>query len=52
LVARRIGELAMMNCASPSYLKRYGTPRSLPDLDEHVIVHYSTRFAADTPGFE
>jgi DNA-binding transcriptional LysR family regulator len=52
LVARRLGELAMMSCASPGYLKRYGTPRSLDDLDHHRVVHYSARFGADTPSFE
>jgi DNA-binding transcriptional LysR family regulator len=45
LVARRLCDLPMINCASPSYLRKYGTPRSLDDLDEHLIVHYSTRFA-------
>ena len=52
LVARRLGVMSMMNCASPDYLKKYGTPRSLDDLDGHVVVHYSTRFGTDTPGFE
>ncbi|MBN3792165.1 LysR family transcriptional regulator [Burkholderia sp. Ac-20353] len=44
LVARRIGELAQVNCASPAYLARNGTPRSPDDLPEHVAVGYfSTR---------
>jgi len=52
LVARRLGEMPMMNCASPAYLRRYGTPRSLDDLDDHLVVHYSIRFGSDAPGFE
>ncbi|KVW21437.1 transcriptional regulator [Burkholderia ubonensis] len=40
LVARRIGELAQVNCASPAYLARHGTPRSPDDLPEHVAVGY------------
>jgi DNA-binding transcriptional LysR family regulator len=52
LVARRLGEMPMMNCASPAYLKRYGTPRTLDGLDDHLLVHYSIRFGTDTPGFE
>ncbi|MGU7770672.1 LysR substrate-binding domain-containing protein [Burkholderia sp. MR1-5-21] len=44
LVARRIGELVQVNCASPAYLARHGTPRSPDDLPEHVAVGYfSTR---------
>jgi DNA-binding transcriptional LysR family regulator len=52
LVARRLGEMTMTNCASPAYLKRYGVPRSLDDLARHVLVHYSLRMGADAPGFE
>lgn len=52
LVARRLGELSMVNCASPGYLRRYGTPRSVDDLAGHLVVHYSVRFGADAPGFE
>jgi DNA-binding transcriptional LysR family regulator len=52
LVARRLGELRMMNCASPGYLKKYGVPRSLEDLERHLVVHYSVRFGADSPAFE
>lgn len=49
LVGRRIGETTMMNCASPTYLRQYGLPRTLEDLRSHVVVHY----AADaTPNFE
>jgi DNA-binding transcriptional LysR family regulator len=52
LVARRLGSFDMMNAASPSYVKKHGTPRTLDDLDHHYLVHYSLRFGADTPGFE
>jgi DNA-binding transcriptional LysR family regulator len=52
LVARRLGEMSMMNCASPAYLKKHGTPRSLDDLDGHLVVHYSLRFGTDAPSFE
>jgi DNA-binding transcriptional LysR family regulator len=52
LVARRLGELPMLNCASPGYLKKYGMPRSLDDLDQHLVVHYSVRFGTDAPAFE
>ncbi|APR82045.1 Transcriptional regulator [Minicystis rosea] len=42
LVGRRIGEASMMNCASPSYLRQHGTPRTLDDLRDHLVVHYAT----------
>ncbi|CAB3748571.1 LysR family transcriptional regulator [Burkholderia puraquae] len=40
LVARRIGELAQINCAAPAYLERHGTPRSPDELPDHVAVGY------------
>jgi DNA-binding transcriptional LysR family regulator len=52
LVARRLGELPMMNCAGAAYLKKHGTPRSLDDLDQHLVVHYAQRFGAEAPSFE
>jgi len=52
LTARRLGEMRMINCASPAYLKKHGTPRSLDELDGHLVVHYSLRFGADAAGFE
>ncbi|MDO6385407.1 MULTISPECIES: LysR family transcriptional regulator [unclassified Uliginosibacterium] len=40
LVARRIGAIKMITCATPDYLERYGVPHSLDDLKQHVAVHY------------
>ncbi|MGL4287107.1 MAG: LysR substrate-binding domain-containing protein [Phreatobacter sp.] len=39
LVARRIAEIHMMNCAAPSYLARHGEPRHPLDLekDHHMV---------------
>lgn len=52
LVARRLGRLAMVNCASPSYLKRFGEPKSLADLEQHWLVHYSQALGGEPPTFE
>jgi LysR family transcriptional regulator for bpeEF and oprC len=45
LVARALGSLAQVNCASPSYLARHGQPVRLGDLDRHRIVDYSPNFS-------
>lgn len=48
LVARPLGALKMVNCASPAYLARYGTPHVPADLDAHYLVHYiNARGGAD-----
>jgi DNA-binding transcriptional LysR family regulator len=52
LVARRLGVMPTTNCASPGYLEKHGTPRSLDDLDGHFVVQYSLRLGTDAPGFE
>lgn len=40
LIARRIGLLQSVTCASPDYLERNGTPRTLEDLEHHRTVQY------------
>jgi DNA-binding transcriptional LysR family regulator len=52
LVARRLGSLPMLNCASASYLRKYGTPRSLTDLPHHYVVDYSLSLGAEEACFE
>lgn len=57
LVARRLGQLAMINCASPAYLERRGVPKRIADLERHVVVHYSLSLrssdrGAEAPAFE
>ncbi|HZP14109.1 MAG TPA: LysR substrate-binding domain-containing protein [Nevskiaceae bacterium] len=38
LVARKVASFRTVLCASPSYLKRHGTPRALADLKDHLFV--------------
>ena len=41
LIARRIGEMSFVTCASPAYLERYGEPQHPADLDRnHYVVGY------------
>ena len=52
IVSRRLGHYALVNCASPAYLKRHGTPRWLKDLERHSLVHYVATLGAKPDGFE
>lgn len=52
VVARPVGQLSMRNCASPTYLARYGVPRTLQDLAGHHLVHYVRTLGARSAGFE
>ena len=52
LVARPLGALRILNCASPDYLRRHGTPQTLDDLDGHALIHYVPTLGARSPGFE
>ncbi len=54
LIARPLGQLRMVNAASPAYLARYGIPQSLEDLQlqEHRTVHYSRTLGAKPYGWE
>lgn len=40
LVARRIGTLQTVTCASPAYLARHGMPQTIEALRDHHAVHY------------
>lgn len=42
LVARPLGHFTLINCASPAYLSRHGTPRTPADLPEHIAVNYAS----------
>jgi DNA-binding transcriptional LysR family regulator len=52
LIARRLGLFQMVNCVSPSYLRKFGEPKTLADLDRHFLVHYSQSLGAEPPTFE
>lgn len=52
LIARSLGTLTVINCASPAYLRRYGTPRTVADLAGHRLIHYATTLGARREGFE
>jgi DNA-binding transcriptional LysR family regulator len=41
LVARKLGEVRRVACASPAYLKRKGTPKSPKDLADHNCLQFS-----------
>lgn len=51
LVARHVGEVHLLACASPAYLKRHGTPRHPRDIESgHTVVGYfSTRTGQLSP---
>lgn len=40
LKARRLAPVHMVVCASPDYLRRFGTPRSVQDLEGHNCLAY------------
>jgi len=52
LSVRPLGHLALINCASPDYLHRFGTPESLEALSQHAMVHYSQQPGTRSGGFE
>jgi LysR family transcriptional regulator, regulator for bpeEF and oprC len=40
MVAKQVGEMSRITCASPAYLEKYGEPKTLKDLEQHVAVNY------------
>ncbi|KYG66984.1 transcriptional regulator [Bdellovibrio bacteriovorus] len=52
LIARHLGNLTLVNVASPEYIKKFGRPKKIEDLDEHQMVHYSPTLGMKPFGFE
>jgi DNA-binding transcriptional LysR family regulator len=47
LIARKLGVVSAVLCASPGYLKRHGTPRTLADLAAHSCLGYTYTKSGD-----
>jgi DNA-binding transcriptional LysR family regulator len=41
LIARQLGNLHMVNCASPAYIARCGQPTQIEQLSQHRMINYS-----------
>jgi DNA-binding transcriptional LysR family regulator len=52
LIARPLGRLVLINCASVDYLRRRGTPQILADLAQHDLIHYVSTLGGKSEGFE
>jgi DNA-binding transcriptional LysR family regulator len=46
LVARRLGTMSVLACASPEYLAARGRPETIADLDAHDTIIYARRSSA------
>jgi DNA-binding transcriptional LysR family regulator len=52
LVQRKLGEVAVINCASRLYVERKGLPRALEDLADHLVIGYDSTLSSESPGFD
>ncbi len=52
LIEQIIGELPIVNLASPSYIKAFGKPKNLDDLKNHRLIQYVHTFGSKPEGFE
>lgn len=52
LIARKVGDLALINVASPGYLDAYGTPDGPDDLGTHLAVNYASPSTARVEDWE
>jgi DNA-binding transcriptional LysR family regulator len=51
LIARKLHDIPMVVCASPTYLKQHGTPQTPEDLTQHEILNYSYLSTGDNWSF-
>ena len=51
LIAKPLGQLSLVNCASPAYLQQYGTPSILAHLAHHKLIHYVGQLGGKRSGW-
>ncbi len=52
LIAKSLGQLKMINCVSPAYIKAHGEPAKIEELAEHFIIYYATILGARSASWE
>jgi DNA-binding transcriptional LysR family regulator len=52
LIVRPLGAFAIVNCASPEYVRTHGMPRTVEDLAHHQLIRYVGTLGAKSMGFE
>jgi DNA-binding transcriptional LysR family regulator len=52
LIEVPLGEIRIINVASPAYLKKFGVPKSLSDLKNHRLVKYVPVIGMNPKGFQ
>lgn len=52
LVARKVGSVRRVVCASPSYLARRGTPKTPEDLKDHDCITFENTLSAQSWAFK
>lgn len=52
IVEKKLGELNQINCLSPKYIKRFGKPLNISDLEKHKMIFYSSVLGGKITGFE
>ncbi|PRX09655.1 UNVERIFIED_ORG: DNA-binding transcriptional LysR family regulator [Martelella mediterranea] len=52
LIARRLGHLDEVTCASPDYVEQYGRPETPDDLDGHIAVGFISSRTGDVMPLE
>lgn len=52
LISQDLGQMKLVNCASPEYLHQHGYPRTVNDLKQHYLIHYAQDLGSKPEGFE
>ena len=52
LIARPVGQLRQINCATPAYMAAHEPLNNLADLAQHQLVHFANTLGAKSMGFE
>ncbi|MFT5592208.1 MAG: DNA-binding transcriptional LysR family regulator [Oceanicoccus sp.] len=52
LIAKPLTTYNMINCVSPSYIAQYGEPKTIDDLQQHMLIDYAPKLGNSRALFE
>lgn len=52
LIVKNLGDFKVINCVSAHYIKEFGKPKKIEDLNKHQLIHYAPVLGSKADGFE
>ena len=51
-IEKELGAIVCVTCVSPAYIEKFGKPKLIDDLTNHILIHYTQTLGSKNRGFE